>query len=135
MMHNIVLLLLLTTNLFTTTQQQKQIVNFAFFYPFFSNEISQPEGYNVTEIIDYGITQFNSLPIATDYELRMQIFDSNCNAKDGIRAYIEMLQQTEYFPFIIGEFCVVLWLYLCRKWFVCEGIRGFMPHATHFAPL
>lgn len=106
-MHTFVLLLLLTTSLFTPTQQQKQIINFAFFYPFESNEISQPETYNATQIIQYGIEQFESLPIATKYQLKVQIFDSNCNARDGIRAYIEMLQLPEFFPFIIGELIFV----------------------------
>ena len=131
-MHNFVLLLLLTTNLFTPSQQQKEIINFAFFYPFFSNEISQPGTYNVTDIIEYGIEQFNSLSM--EYELKMQIFDSNCNARDGIRAYIEMLQLPEFFPFIIGELKCHLWLNLCRQ-VVCMrvGIKRllYLCHMRH----
>ena len=104
-MHISVVSLLLSTWLITGTLGQKEIIQFAFFYPFDSPEISHPpeDYYNITTVLDYGMQLFNASVYGEKYELRYSVFNTNCTAKEGNRAYIEMLQQTNSFPFIIGK--------------------------------
>ena len=111
-MHISVVFLLLSAS-FLTINCQKKVINFAFFYPFDSPEISHPpeDYYDIIDVLDYGIELFNTSVLGGKYEFNYVQFDTNCTAKEGNRAYIEMLQQTDYFPFIIG-----LLLSNCGTW-------------------
>ena len=106
-MHISVVSLLLSTWLIIGTFGQKEIIRFAFFYPFDSIEVNHPEGYNITTVLDYGMQLFNASVYGEKYELRYSVFNTNCTAKEGNRAYIEMLQQTNSFPFIIGKINII----------------------------
>ncbi|KAI6654168.1 gamma-aminobutyric acid (GABA) type B receptor [Oopsacas minuta] len=104
-MHISVAFLLLTAIIINPTNGQRETINFAFFYPFNSNEISHPESYNITEVINYGIEKFNQTELGEKYQLQMNVYNSNCDARDAIRAYIEMLQDPYFYPFIVGPGC------------------------------
>ena len=101
-MHTFGVFLLLTIGVLLETNC-KQIINFGFYYPFNSPEVSHPTDFEITDVLDYGIQLFNDSVLGEKYELKYALFDTNCTAKEGNRAYIEMLQKTDYFPFIIGN--------------------------------
>ena len=102
-MHTIGVILLLTFGFLTKTNCEKHIINFGFYYPFNSPEVSHPVDFKITDVLDYGIELFNDSVLGEKYEFKYAQFDTNCTAKEGNRAYIEMLQKTDYFPFIIGN--------------------------------
>ena len=122
-------LLLLTIGFLANTKCEKQIIRFAFFYPFNSIEISHPESFNITTVLDYGMLLFNASVYGEKYELRYSVFNTNCTAKEGIRAYIEMLQQTNSFPFIIGK----KWIY--KKKYLYRDHRCYYYVPIYFLPM
>ena len=133
-MHTPGVLLLLTIGFLANTKCEKEIIRFAFFYPFNSIEINHPEGYNITTVLDYGMQLFNASVYGEKYELRYSVFNTNCTAKEGNRAYIEMLQQTNSFPFIIGNkwiyknksYTEIIGVTLCSYLLSTEGISLFI---------
>ena len=103
-MHISAVTLLLSISLITTTFGQQQNIRFAFFYPFDFLKRTHPDGtYNITDVLDYGIQLFERSPMGSNYNLSYISYDTNCAAREGTRAYIEMLQEPNDFPFIIGE--------------------------------
>ena len=103
-MHIYGLTWLLWAGFITLVSGQKQVINFAFFYPFFTNELPHPETYNITSVVEYGIDLFNKTALGEKYELKMTIFNSDCSAEGGNRVYIDMLQNEQNYSFIVGEF-------------------------------
>ena len=138
-MHISAVTLLLSIWLITTTFGQQNI-RFAFFYPFDSPEISHPlDGtYNITEVLDYGIQLFERSPLGSNYDLSYISYDTNCTAREGNRAYIEMLQEPNDFPFIIGELVGLYstrpeYLYklnLCHKWLMTKTLQIYRNNTT-----